>query len=1088
MKTFVAALTLRFMDRLSGPSRSAVSAIGQLNRAQEMGRSASSRWSAGLEELDARLNRLASASLVTDGIGRAGEKLIQPLRAGVAAAAEFGQGMTGIGITAQMTDRQLQPMRRTILQTAREIGALPGTVQATFGAVLAEGVYTTEAELTRAGVAMARFQRLQAVMGEPLSDQEAGSFSAAMGSSLKLRADQLEGANAMVNRSAQQGGVSGATLARYLPSQTGGLVALKFATERGLADLLTANQLAKRLAGSSDQAGTNISNLMGKLASKDVLKNFSEAGINLEARIKEGVERGISPLETIAQLTRDATQGDQFKINELLGDVEARNGLMALVQNFDEFRAMSRELQSDDVLAGYFADLERSMQGPAAAFGRYTSGMSRMGIAVGTILAPAVGKAADALSGIAEWMSNASESGSALAKVAVWAVAGFAGFAVVAGAVGHAVVGVLGPMLIMKTLFGSLGGAAFKAGAAQVIGGLARMRIGMAAFNLTMLANPVVLAVAGAVAAIALVAVAVRKYWQPITAFFGGVGQALGEAFGPSLAAIGAALAPLRPLWDGLTRAVSGFFGWVGRLIQPMQATQDQLDGATNAGRSFGRMLVTVFNYSPVGLFVSSIRAGFGAVRTVMAWRPMETLRSAWSGLTGLGRSLLEGVTEAAQQGLRPLRALMSWRPAPAIQAAWSDLSGLGQSMMRGLARSVQAGLGMIRAVMVWRPAAVIRSAWSGLAGLARSVMRGLARSVQSGFGMVQAVMAWRPVGVVRAAWAGLGETIWSLMQGLTAPVQAGLGQLRAILNWRPASVVRAAWSGLGGVSRVLMQGLADSVQSGVRRLQSMMGWRPADMVRTAWSGLGAFARPLMRSLVVSIQSGFRLVRAVLAWRPMDTLRVAWSGVAGFFGGLQARFAGFGRALMQGLAGGIRSMLGEVRDSVLTTASSAVSWFKARLGIRSPSRVFAALGRDTMAGLTLGLDRSGRSAVGSIAAIGMAMIGAATGWPEAAPPPFGAAATPPAAPAEASASSRASGAPVITITGALPPFDPGNDPRDGRGPPPAAGATAYPRVQIDSLTIQVTVQGGGAGDARTLGRQIGRNAADAFRARLFDEA
>lgn len=808
MKNLVAALTLRFMDRLSGPSRGAVRAVGMIERGQKMAAAASSQWSKGLDQLDSRLNRLASASLVTDGLGRAGDAMLRPLKAGVTASAEFNRGMTGIGITAQITDAKLAPLRATIFSTANEIGAMPATVQATFGAVLAEGVYKTESELARAGVAMAKFQRLQAVMGEPLSDAEAGSFSAAMGSSLKLRADQLDRANAMVNRSAQQGGVSGATLARFLPSQTGDLVGLNFANEKGLADLLTANQLAKRLAGSNDQAANNISNLMSKLASPEVLRNFSNIGIDMEKEIKAGVLRGISPLQTVAEITGRQTKADQFRIGELFGDKQAKDGLMALVQNLDEFKAMSRELQAGDVLTGYLADLDRALQGPAASFDRYKSGVAVAGIATGTILAPAVGLAAGLLSKVANWMTKASESGSWLAKAAVWAFAAMAGLAVGAGMVGHAVVGVLGPLFIMKTLLGpsGLGGAAVKGMMGNVIAGFGRMRMAAIAFNLSMLANPVVLGVAAAVAAVALVAIVVRKYWQPIKAFFGGLGQALGEAFGPALSAIGGALRPLKPLWDGVAGAVGRFFGWIGRLMQPMQATKGQLDGASSAGRNFGRIFVTIFNLSPIGIF-------------------------------------------------------------------------------------------------------------------ARGVM-----------------------------------------------------------------------------------------------------------------------------------TAFRFIRGAMNWRPMETLRQAWSGVTGFFGGLITRFNGFGRAIMQGLIGGVRAMLGAVAGAVVGVANSAVTRFKGVLGIRSPSRVFAALGGYTMEGLTMGLRRGGRSAVGQVATVGGALAAAMVVTPG------------PAGSAMPAVLASLSPAPASASAGA-----------PGRA---SAG------VHIDQVLIQVSIPAGA--DATRQGGIAGRAAADSFRARLYD--
>ncbi|WP_269220977.1 hypothetical protein [Brevundimonas vesicularis] len=856
MKNLVAALTLRFVDRLSGPSRGAVSAIGQLNRAQDMGKAASKQWSAGLEQLDEKLNRLASASLITDGIGRAGQAMIRPLRAGVAAAAEFGQGMTGIGITAEMTDRQLQPMRKTILDTAAELGALPATVQSAFSSVLAEGVYKTEADLTRAGRSVAKFQALAATMKDPISGDEAGGLSAGLARSFNVSADRLDQANAMLNLASKRGGVGIGVAARFLPAQAASMRGMGGNSERGLADLMAATQVAKSAAGGSEQAANNLSNLLGALTSPETLRNFSKMGVNLEREIKAGLQRGISPLETAAVVTNRLTKGgDQYRLGELFGDRQAREGMMALVQDLKGFQKISTDLRGDGVLQAYYADLERAMQGPAASFGRYASGMARLGIATGTILAPAVGAAADALTRIASWMSNASEKGGLLAKAAVWAFAGLAAFAVGAGAVGHAVVGILGPLLIAKTLMGGMGGAAMKAGAAQVIGAFARMRMAAIAFNLSMLANPVVLGVVAAVAAVALVAVVVRKYWQPIKAFFGGVGQALGEAFGPALTAIGGALRPLKPLWDAVAGAVGRFFGWIGRLMQPMQATKGQLDGASNAGRNFGRMLVLAFNLSPIGIF-------------------------------------------------------------------------------------------------------------------ARGVM-----------------------------------------------------------------------------------------------------------------------------------TAFRFIQGAMNWRPMETLRQAWAGVNGFFGGLVTRFNGFGRAIMQGLIGGVRAMLGEVAGAVIGVANGAVARFKGVLGIKSPSRVFAALGGYTMEGLTQGLDQGAKRAVGVMTVTAGAMTAAMAGAEVPPRPLFGPAFEPPMAMAYTGpALARA-------FPGLVPPpasVPPSRDPSPTQVNPPSsampavlaalptapavASADARGRasngVHIDQVLIQVSIPAGA--DAARQGGMAGRAAADSFRARLYD--
>lgn len=786
MRNLVVALVARFVDRLSQPARASARAVGDIERAQKMAQRASAQWSRGLDDLDGKLDRLSKVALVTDGLDRAGQAMMRPLRAATTNAAQFEAGMTGIGITAQLTDRQLIPLRDTIMKTAADLGALPATVQGTFGAVLAEGVFRTEAELSRAGVAVARFQRLQAAMGEPLSDQEAGSWSSALGSSLKLRADQLERANAMANRSAQQGGVSGASLARALPAQTGALVGLNFGNERGLADLLTANQLAKRLAGSSDQATNNVSNLMAAIASPEVMRRFDGIGINLEQQIKRGVAAGRSPLETLARVTRDATKADQFRIGELFGDRQARDGLMAIVQNFDDFQRMSRELQAADVLPGYLADIDRAAAGPAASFSRYQSSMARAGIATGTILAPAVSLAADALGRVANRMSAAAESGNPLARAAVYATAGFAGLAVGAGAIGHGLMGVLGPMFIMKSMFGTMGGAVIKRFAASVVGGLARARLAALAFNLTMLANPVVLAVAAAIAAVAIVALVVRKYWQPIKAFFGGFAQGLGQAFAP----LGAALAPLKPVWDGFVGMLGRAWTWVSRLLQPVKSTSGELASAASAGQRFGQaiggaitfalmpmralmavgralwpLLTRAFSFSPLGLII----ANWGpivAVASGIIGRVRAVLSGGWAGLAarfvGFGASIMQGLIRGILRGAAGVGraitsaasgAVTSFRNRLGIRSPSRVFAGLGGDTMAGLViglrRTAPNAFAAIAAVSAGMASALPAVAGPGIATGRGAASSAIEASAASPIGAAGPASAAAPAGII---------------------------------------------------------------------------------------------------------------------------------------------------------------------------------------------------------------------------------------------------------------------------------------------------------------------------------------------------
>jgi phage-related minor tail protein len=87
-----------------------------------------------------------------------------------------------------------------------------------------------------------------------------------------------------------------------------------------------------------------------------------------------------------------------------------------------------------------------------------------------------------------------------------------------------------------------------------------------------------------------------------------------------------------------------------------------------------------------------------------------------------------------------------------------------------------------------------------------------------------------------------------------------------------------------------------------------------------------------------------------------DGIRATFSTAATWFGTLPATFAGFGSNIVSGLINGITGGLGAVKDAIVNVASSTVAWFKEKLGIHSPSRVFGELGGFISQGAAIGME------------------------------------------------------------------------------------------------------------------------------------
>jgi hypothetical protein len=117
-----------------------------------------------------------------------------------------------------------------------------------------------------------------------------------------------------------------------------------------------------------------------------------------------------------------------------------------------------------------------------------------------------------------------------------------------------------------------------------------------------------------------------------------------------------------------------------------------------------------------------------------------------------------------------------------------------------------------------------------------------------------------------------------------------------------------------------------------------------------------------------------------LRFNPLALLYAGFAAVMGWLGvTLPARFAAFGSNLIQGLIRGITGRLGALKATIVNAASSAANWFKSKLGIRSPSRVFMDLGRFVMEGLTGGLAGGQDGPVRRIEETARRMIGTAAG-------------------------------------------------------------------------------------------------------------
>ncbi|HBW8336423.1 TPA: phage tail tape measure protein [Klebsiella pneumoniae] len=109
-------------------------------------------------------------------------------------------------------------------------------------------------------------------------------------------------------------------------------------------------------------------------------------------------------------------------------------------------------------------------------------------------------------------------------------------------------------------------------------------------------------------AAIVAGALLIRKYWEPISAFFSGVIEGIISAFAP----VGEMFAPLTPIFDGLGEKLHKVWQWFKDLIAPVKATQETLDSCKNVGIVFGQALADALML-PLNIF-NKLRGGLDVI------------------------------------------------------------------------------------------------------------------------------------------------------------------------------------------------------------------------------------------------------------------------------------------------------------------------------------------------------------------------------------------------------------------------------------------------------------------------------------------
>lgn len=494
----------------------------------------------------ARADRIAARGRELRSRGRdnviEGAAMAAPFLLAAREAGNFSSGLVDLQQKAELTDRQADQLGRTILRAAAAARQLPEATREGVDILAGFGL-----DPRRAAAMITPIGRLATAMKVDMADGAAAAFANLQ--NLKVAADDTGRALDIMAAAGNAGAFEVRDMARHFPGLTAQVNALGESGLGAVANLSAALQIARRTAGTSDEAANNLKNLLAKINSPSTVKAFQKNfGVDLPAAMAKLRAEGYDTLEAIALITQKATGGDLKKLGYAFEDMQAQAAIRGLILDLEDYRKIrDQTLKSEGTVDRAFN--QRVARDATVQWRAFMGTASQVAIIVGSALLPGLNQVAGSVQGVMTHVLAWAQANPQLAAGIVKIAAGLVGLKIGFGIVQFGVGAILGPLSTAYRLFKQfravdeagrrltfLGRVAARAGpmVASAFGVIRTASLflarGLLRAGAMMLANPMILAITLLVVAIGGAAYLIYRNWDRIKgAFWNGV-AAIGRA------------------------------------------------------------------------------------------------------------------------------------------------------------------------------------------------------------------------------------------------------------------------------------------------------------------------------------------------------------------------------------------------------------------------------------------------------------------------------------------------------------------------------------------------------------------------------
>lgn len=568
-------------DRIGQAINRVTSAQNLLNQSIERGRQ--------INELQSRAgaNFMSSTAQLTG--------FAMPVGMAINQAAKFQDRIVDLSITADWNAKEQVRIGETVRASALKYNQTLDDIGIGLNTLVAGGISSAKE------IEAYTPKLTQTATAWRASFEDLGNTTVALKNNLGIGEAGWDRAMNMLGYAGKAGQFEVKDMAKWLPSLTPYYQALGVQGEQAVAEIGASLQIARKGAGTSDEAANNMRNFLTKLTSPDTLKDFDKAGIDLKASMKSLVADGMTPMQAMmtnienyigkkspqaaAEFTKAMSIKDDkerqmavsrlaetYKLGELFQDQQAMSFIRPMLGNKDEFNRIKQGSQNAANNNGIGTDYAKRMGSAQEQMKSFKIHVTDMAVTIGNALLPAVNQTLVAVKPMITAFGNWAKQNPQLVASIVKIVGGLLVAKVAFWGMSFAVLSVVKPIASAVTLFNRLrAGVAVLRGmailgrfapmAARFASGLRLIGTAFQALRIILMANPLGLAIGLLITA----AVLIYRNWSPIKAFFIELWTGIKTTATNAMNAIKAVIANFHPI-QYFTSAFAAVMGYLGGL------------------------------------------------------------------------------------------------------------------------------------------------------------------------------------------------------------------------------------------------------------------------------------------------------------------------------------------------------------------------------------------------------------------------------------------------------------------------------------------------------------------------------------------